>query len=83
MARAREILTQLPDKLEGDPSIGAVGITRRGKPVLAVMSFDFYNSLMETLEIMGDPELMNTLRRSIREVKEGKLVPWSEIRQDI
>jgi prevent-host-death family protein len=43
---ARHEITSLPERLEKDP--GAVAITRRGKPVLAVMPWELYEALMET-----------------------------------
>jgi len=38
MVEARNRLTTLPEELENDKESGAIAITRRGKPVLAVMS---------------------------------------------
>jgi prevent-host-death family protein len=43
ITEARHALTSLPERLAEDP--GAVAITRRGKPVLAVMSWDLYESI--------------------------------------
>lgn len=76
---ARHEITSLPERLEKDP--GAVAITRRGKPVLAVMPWEFYEALMETLEILGDVELMTTLRQSIKEVEAGKGIPWEDAKR--
>jgi antitoxin YefM len=73
---ARHELTSLPELLEKDP--GAVAITRRGKPVLAVLPWEMYETLLETLEVLGDPELMETLRRSLRELEQGQAISWEE-----
>jgi antitoxin YefM len=73
---ARHELTSLPERLEKDP--GAVTITRRGKPVLAVLPWDMYETLLETLEVLGDPELMETLRRSLHELQTGQAISWEE-----
>ncbi|MBI3697459.1 MAG: type II toxin-antitoxin system prevent-host-death family antitoxin, partial [Acidobacteria bacterium] len=51
--KARNKLTALPEWFGRQPEAGAVAVTRRGKPVLAVMSWDLYASLVETLEILG------------------------------
>jgi antitoxin YefM len=73
---ARHELTSLPELLEKDP--GAVAITRRGKPVLAVLPWEMYETLLETLEVMGDAELMETLRRSLQELEQGQAISWEE-----
>ena len=73
---ARRELTRLPEKLEANP--GTVVVTRRGKPVLAIMTWEDYQSIMETLEIISDDESVVRLRRSIKEVKEGKIIPWQQ-----
>ncbi len=78
MIEARDKLTTLPEEFENEPEAGAVVITRRGKPVLAVMSWELYESLMETLEIMGDEKMMADFRRGVREAAEGKLIPWEK-----
>ena len=62
--------------LEARP--GTVAVTRRGKPVLAIMSWEDYEAILETLEILSDEHAVEQLRRSIREVKEGKTIPWEE-----
>ena len=82
MVEARNRLTQLPEELEGEKS-NAVTITRRGKPVLAVMPYDLYDSILETLEVMSDPELMALLRQSIQEANNGKLLEWETVEQEL
>ena len=42
MTEARHELTSLPERLAKEP--GAIAVTRRGKPVLAVMPWDLYES---------------------------------------
>jgi antitoxin YefM len=79
ITEARYELTSLPEKMAEDP--GAIAVTRRGRPVLAIMPWEFYESLVETLEIMGDQEMMAALRQGIQEMQEGKGVPWEEVRE--
>ncbi len=60
MTAARHELTSLLERLAEQP--GAVAVTRRGKPVLAILPWDLYESIVETLEILGDEALMDVLR---------------------
>ena len=80
IAEARNRLTRLPEELD---ERGAVTVTRHGKPVLAVMSYDLYDSLMETLEIMSDRKQMAGVRQSIREASEGRTVEWQNVKQEL
>ncbi len=80
IVEARKRLTQLPEELGEDHQAGAVTVTRRGKPVLAVMSYELYDSIMETLEVLSDPELMPVLRESIREVQDNRLISWQKVK---
>ena len=46
---------------------------------MALLAWDFYDSLLETLDIMGDEELMAGLRQSAREVEAGELIPLEDV----
>ena len=83
MIDARKRLTSLPEEFAQAPELGAVAVTRRGKPVLAVLSWDLYESLLETLEIMGDPEMMKALRRGAQDIAAGRLATSDEVRGDL
>ena len=78
---ARKNLTKMPEKLKKRP--GVIEITRRGEPVLAILSWELYESIMETLEIMADEEMMKTLRQDIKEMKKGKTVPWEKVKEEL
>ena len=73
---ARRELTKLPEKLGANPA--TVAVTRRGKPVLAIMTWEDYQAILETLEILSDNDAVGQLHRSIKEVKEGKQIPWEK-----
>jgi len=83
MAEARKQLPKLADALEKHPEIGAIKITRRGKPVLAVLSWDLYESVIETMEIMSDPELMAAFRQGVKEMQEGKAIPLEQFKREL
>lgn len=78
---ARSMLTQLPELLsEGNR---AVALTRRGKPVLAVMPWDLFESIVETMEIMGDHEMMTALREGVRDLQEGNVVSLDDAKRQL
>ncbi len=80
---ARKQLTSLPETLMHDGQVDVLEITRRGKPVLAVMPWELYEAVSETLEVMGNKELMAQLRQSILEMDSGKLIPWHDAKKEL
>jgi hypothetical protein len=40
-------------------------------------------SIVETLEVMSDPELMASLHRSMQEIKGEKLLEWESVKQKL
>lgn len=81
ITEARRTLPSLPDRLRETP--GAIAVTRRGKPALAIMPWDLYESIMETIEIMGDVDLMSALRRGIRDVEEGRTFTMEDVEREL
>jgi len=79
---ARERLTGLVEQLNKERP-ATVQVTRRGEPVLAIMPWALYESIAETLEILGDEELMAALRQSIREIQDGDTYTPEEIRAEL
>jgi len=81
MTEARKALANLTDEMSA--SSPALAITRRGKPVLAVMNWDLYESIVETLEVMTDDDMAAVLRASLREVAKGRTVPSAKVAKDL
>jgi prevent-host-death family protein len=80
ISEARKALLDLPEKLARAPD-RAVTITRRGQPVLAILPWEFYESLIETLDILGDPEMATALRESLEDLKRGRVVSHAEAKK--
>ena len=78
---ARTHLTELLDEIENVHE--HVVITRNGRPAAVVMSQAEYDSLIETLDILGDQELMTDLAASDEDVAAGRLIPWEEVKREI
>ena len=81
ITEARHELTSLPEKLTQQG--GALAITRRGKPVLAVMTWQHYEVILETIEILGDANLMANLRQGITEAKSVQEMDWESAKREL
>jgi PHD/YefM family antitoxin component YafN of YafNO toxin-antitoxin module len=80
ISEARKALLDLPEKLARTPE-RAVTITRRGQPVLAVLPWEFYESIIETLDILGDPEMVKALREGLEDLERGRVVTNAEAKK--
>lgn len=56
-----------------------VVITRSGRPVGVLLPVDEYEGLLETLEILADPELSRAVRRGLADAEAGALVEHDEV----
>ncbi len=63
-------LSELADRVERQHD--RILVTRNGRPSFVLLSPDDLESLEETLDIVKDDELMESLRRSRQEAAEGK-----------
>jgi PHD/YefM family antitoxin component YafN of YafNO toxin-antitoxin module len=78
ISKARKEFLDLPEKLARDPE-HALCVTRHGRPELAVMPWDLYESIIETLEVLSEPDLMAALRTSIEDIEHGRLLSHDEV----
>lgn len=74
ITEARRQLLDLPHELNDEPVI----ITKHGKPVMAALSFEQYESLLETLSILSDRAFANQLQESITQAERGEIISWEE-----
>lgn len=56
-----------------------VVITRSGRPVGVLLPVDEYEGLLETLEILADPELSRAVRRGLADAEAGELVEHDDL----
>ena len=75
---ARKELLNLPKRLAKTRE-RAIGITQRGRPVLAVMPWEVYESIIETLEVFSDPDMVSALRDSIDDIRKGRLIDHDKV----
>jgi len=57
--------------------------TEKGRPKAVVMSYEEFDSLMETLEIMSNPKIMKDIRQAEAEYKLGKYVTLDELKKEL
>lgn len=53
-------------------------ITKNGIPEAVLLSMKKFEGLLETIDILADPEMMHQLKESAKDVKAGKLLDIDE-----
>jgi PHD/YefM family antitoxin component YafN of YafNO toxin-antitoxin module len=76
ITEAREQLLRFPDTL-GDSDV--VAVTRRGQPVLAILPWKLYEAIVETLDVMSDPDALAQLRQSLEDIAAGRTLSLADL----
>ena len=74
---ASRSLTKIAKTLGENPE-SVVRAEIDGERPLAIMSWDDYESLTETLEILGDSEAMDAIRRANAQIEAGEGRPFED-----
>jgi PHD/YefM family antitoxin component YafN of YafNO toxin-antitoxin module len=89
MRDARARLTQLPEELGTEVDDAAI-ICRNNEPVLATLRYSTFihllqelERLQESLEILSDPEAMESIRRSEADIEAGRVVHWEDVKREL
>jgi antitoxin YefM len=82
LMEARKKLSGLNRELQARPET-VVRITNRGKPALALLSAELYDSLIETLDVLSDPEAAEALRKSLSDIQAGRVHSLGEVAKRI
>jgi len=57
-------------------------ITQRGRVEGVLLSYEEYEGLLETLEILSDRQLMKSIDRGLKDEKAGRVLPHAEVFKD-
>ena len=74
-------LPKVIDRIDG--KLDRYIVTRRGKPVVVMLSVEDYESLMETLDILADPKAMENLRKGEEDIRKGRTHSWTEVKASL
>ena len=76
LTEAKTHLSELIDRVEREHD--RITVTRNGRVAAVLISQDELTGLEETLDILGDPELMASLRLSREQAASGDLTDLAE-----
>ena len=60
-----------------------VVLTKNGKEKAVLLSKEEFDSWRETLEVANDEDLVNSIKKSLKEVREGETIPLEQVIKDL
>ncbi len=76
-------LMDLPEEFSHNKKLGAVEVTRRGKPIMAIIPWSEYESFRETMEILADDKMMESIRRGLEDARHNRSTSIAETRKEL
>jgi len=77
ITKAKNDLLEIIRQVEKEDS--TVAVTKNGVPAAVILSMERFEGLLETLDILTDEGAMKSLKRSIRQARQGKWVRYEEV----
>ena len=81
LAEVRANLSKLVD--EAVRTHQRIEVTRQGRRAVVILSADDYDSIMETLAILSDQNLMEEIREAEAEVDRGEVFTLDEVEEEM
>lgn len=81
LAEVRANLSRLVD--EAVRTHERIEVTRQGRRAAVILSVDDYDSIMETLAILSDEELMREIRDAESAAKRGEVFTLDEVTEEM
>lgn len=80
----KDLRPALPQVIEDiDGKLDRYVVTKRGKPVVVMLSIEDYEALMESLDILADPEAVKGIRQGEADLKAGRKRSWKAVKEDL
>ena len=77
VTKAKNNLLEIIRQVEKEES--TVAVTKNGVSTVVILSMERFTGLLETWELLTDEETMKSLRRSMRQARQGKWVREEEV----
>ncbi|MEO0964286.1 MAG: type II toxin-antitoxin system Phd/YefM family antitoxin [Planctomycetota bacterium] len=80
ISEARRQFNRLDEILRAE---NIIKITRHGKEAFAVVDLEYLTAVIETVEIMSDPESHQLYLDSLEDIKNGRLTDHEDLKKEI
>ncbi len=79
ISEARTQISSLEQRLRDEQ---VIKITKHGKDAFAVVNLDYLEAVLETIEIMSDPESFKMFQQSLDDLRNGRTIDHEDLRNE-
>lgn len=80
ISEARQNWSSLPETVR---DARVIRVRKHGKDAFAVVDIEYLEAVMETIEIMSDPEAYQSLLRGLEDLRNGHVVDHDDAEREI
>jgi PHD/YefM family antitoxin component YafN of YafNO toxin-antitoxin module len=80
ISEARKQFLKLDERLREDR---VIWVTRHNKKAFAVVDTELLHAVLETIEILADPDACKMLQQSLQDIKAGRLHDHEDVRKEM
>lgn len=80
ITEARKQFTKLDERLREDP---VIWITRRNKKAFAIVDSELFQTVLETIEILSDPDAFAMLQKGLQDIRAGRLHDHEDVKKEL
>lgn len=80
ISEARKQFSRLDERLREDR---VIWITRHNKRAFAVVDTDLLQTVLETIEILSDPDALEMFQEGLRDIRAGRLHDHEDVKREI
>jgi PHD/YefM family antitoxin component YafN of YafNO toxin-antitoxin module len=80
ISEARKQLNSIDDKLKDQR---VIAITRHNKKAFYVVDLEYFSAVLETIEILSDPDAMQMLEKSLADIRAGRVHNHDEVEEEL
>ncbi len=81
ITKARQDLFKIAEAVQKPNNYYTLSV--EGEPKVVMMSYDEFDSIMETIEILSDPTIMANIQKAEDEYKKGEYITWEEMKKEL
>lgn len=81
ITQARHDLFKIAENVQKPNNFYTLSV--EGEPKVVMLSFDEFDSMVETIEILSDPAIMANIKIAEEEYKKGDYISWETMKKEL